>query len=106
MCDWILTRSRNTSRCGELDSDAVGLAFAQTVEMRIPRGALETPQRLFVVEQLRGRLRPARHERRLSPAIATFRPVCSYTIDVAGEQTRASVHLKAPYDPRAGRVKS
>jgi 4-methylaminobutanoate oxidase (formaldehyde-forming) len=29
-----------------------------------------------------------------------------YTIDVAGEQVRASVHLKAPYDPRSERVKS
>lgn len=28
-----------------------------------------------------------------------------YTIDVAGEQVRAIVHLRAPYDSRSERVK-
>jgi 4-methylaminobutanoate oxidase (formaldehyde-forming) len=28
-----------------------------------------------------------------------------YALDVAGELLPATVHLKAPYDPRSGRVK-
>ncbi|MEX3814894.1 FAD-dependent oxidoreductase [Paraburkholderia sp. BR13439] len=39
------------------------------------------------------------------PADAAWLTQGRYTIDVAGEQVRAAVHLKAPYDPRSERVK-